>query len=93
MASSSPTANPPQPANNDNTSATAAATMADTGFSDESLDRDWKPNGRRPQSYVSPRSPITAVTAHRPFEPLSSFKQLTMESIQHHRPLLLGRTG
>lgn len=52
MASSSPTANPPQPANNDNATANAAATMADTGFSDESLDRDWKPNGRRPQSYV-----------------------------------------
>lgn len=52
MASSSPTANPPQPANNDDTTANAAATMADTGFSDESLDRDWKPNGRRPQSYV-----------------------------------------
>lgn len=54
MASSSPTANPPQPANNDNM---AANTIADTGFTtDESLDRDWKPNGRRPQSYVSLRS-------------------------------------
>lgn len=53
MASSSPTANPPQPANNDNmTSNDTSSTMADTGFSDESLDRDWKPNGRRPQSYV-----------------------------------------
>lgn len=24
-------------------------------MSDEELDRDWKPNGRRPQSYVPPR--------------------------------------
>lgn len=58
MASSSPTANPPQPANNDDTISNTADTMADTGFTDESLDRDWKPNGRRPQSYVSLRSSI-----------------------------------
>lgn len=23
-------------------------------YTDEELDRDWKPNGRRPQSYVFP---------------------------------------
>ena len=57
MASSSPTANPPQPANNDNM-ATNTSSIADTGFTDESLDRDWKPNGRRPQSYVSFRCPL-----------------------------------
>lgn len=28
---------------------------------DEELDRDWKPNGRRPQSYVALPSPITAI--------------------------------
>ncbi|KKY31273.1 hypothetical protein UCDDA912_g08769 [Diaporthe ampelina] len=51
MASSSPTANPAQPANNDNM---ATDNMADTGFTtDESLDRDWKPNGRRPQSTIA----------------------------------------
>ncbi|KAL2273908.1 hypothetical protein FJTKL_03995 [Diaporthe vaccinii] len=53
MASSSPTANPPQPANNDDTISNTASTMADTGFTDESLDRDWKPNGRRPQSTIA----------------------------------------
>ncbi|KAK2607094.1 hypothetical protein N8I77_005799 [Diaporthe amygdali] len=51
MASSSPTATPTQPANNENI--TASNTMADTGFSDENLDRDWKPNGRRPQSTIA----------------------------------------
>ncbi|KAG8163901.1 hypothetical protein KVR01_005819 [Diaporthe batatas] len=54
MASSSPTTNPSQPANNDNMSSNnTSSTMADTGFSDESLDRDWKPNGRRPQSTIA----------------------------------------
>ncbi|POS80193.1 hypothetical protein DHEL01_v201420 [Diaporthe helianthi] len=61
MASSSPTANPSQPVDTDNTdntdnmtsNASSSTTMADTGFSDEALDRDWKPNGRRPQSTIA----------------------------------------
>lgn len=78
MASSSPTANPPQPASNDNMASNATSTIADTGFTDESLDRDWKPNGRRPQSYVSPHSSILRPSRTGLFKPPSPFKLLTM---------------
>ncbi|KUI67469.1 hypothetical protein VM1G_03116 [Cytospora mali] len=43
MASTSPTATPTQPANK----------MRSVDFEDDALDREWKPNGRRPQSTIA----------------------------------------
>lgn len=41
-----------------------AAPTATMSFTDEELDRNWQPNGRRPQSYVS-RPPIAASQCDR----------------------------
>lgn len=65
------------------TTATATTTTTHNNMTDEELDRDWKPNGRRPQSCVIPRFLIPFLIIYHTVHTIPYHTQLSNPSLFH----------